>query len=90
MELSFSDGDVLLEIIRMIAYREGIGDLLAEGSWRAAQKIGGGAESFSMTTKKQELPAHDPRGKWGVALGYAISPTGADHLISAHDPWFAI
>lgn len=90
LELSFSDGDVLLEIIRMIAYREGIGDLLAEGSWRAAQKIGGGAESFSMTTKKQELPAHDPRGKWGVALGYAISPTGADHLISAHDPWFAI
>jgi len=41
-----------------------------------------------MQVKGQELPSHEPRGKWGVALGYAVSPTGADHLQAAHDPWF--
>ena len=41
-----------------------------------------------MTCRKQEFPAHEPRGKWGVAFGYAVSATGADHLIAAHDPWF--
>ena len=90
LELFFSNGDALLEMIRLIAHREAIGDLLAEGSWRAAKTIGRGAEKFSMTVKKQELPAHDPRGKWGVALGYAICSTGADHLVAAHDPWFAL
>ena len=90
LDLSFGNGESLLKIIEMTANRTGFGDILAEGSYRAAQKIGGDAEKFSMTSKKQELPAHDPRGKWGVALGYAVSPTGADHLVSAHDPWFAL
>jgi aldehyde:ferredoxin oxidoreductase len=41
-----------------------------------------------MSVKGQEFASHEPRGKWGVALGYAVSPTGADHLQAAHDPWF--
>ena len=88
IDLSFGNGDAVLEIIEKTAKREGIGDLLAEGSWRAAQEIGNGAEEFAMTAKKQEFPAHDPRGKWGVGLGYAVAPQGADHLIVAHDQCF--
>lgn len=88
LELNFGCEEAYLKIIEMIACREGIGDLLAEGSFRASQIIGQGSSKFSISVKGQELPAHDPRSKWGVALGYAVSPTGADHLQSAHDPWF--
>ena len=53
------------------------------------RQIGEAAYPLSMTCKKQEFPAHEPRGKLGTCFSYAISPTGADHLIAAHDPWFA-
>jgi aldehyde:ferredoxin oxidoreductase len=85
----FGDAEGMLNLLEKIAKREGIGDLLAEGSWRAAQKMGKGSEKFVMTVKKQELPMHEPRGKKGVALGYAISPSGADHMQFAHDTMFA-
>ncbi|HEX9013092.1 MAG TPA: aldehyde ferredoxin oxidoreductase C-terminal domain-containing protein, partial [Anaerolineaceae bacterium] len=75
-------------VIEQIAYRKGFGDVLAEGSRRAARQIGRGTEAYAMQVKGQELPNHEPRGKWGVGLGYAVSPTGADHLQAAHDPWF--
>ena len=75
-------------LIEKIAAREGFCDLLAEGSLRAARKIGRDTEQYAMQVKGQELPNHEPRGKWGVALGYAVSPTGGDHLQAAHDPWF--
>jgi len=88
LELKFGNGDAMLKLIEMIAYRKGIGDVLAEGSYRSAMQFGHGAEQYAMTVKKQELPAHDPRGKTGVGLGFAVSPTGADHLNAAHDPWF--
>jgi len=88
IKLKFGNGQALLEMIEKIAKREGFGDILAEGSYRAAEIIGKNSKQYSMTVKCQELPAHEPRGKWGVALGYAISPTGADHLIAAHDTWF--
>ncbi len=88
IDIRFGNGDALLALCELIAKREGAGNLLAEGSLRASRVIGRGAEQYSMTVKGQELPAHDPRGKWGVALGYAVSPTGADHLQSAHDTWF--
>ena len=72
-------------MIELIARREGIGDLLAEGSRHAAEKIGGEALYFAMQVKGQELPMHDPRGKVDVGLGYAISEIGADHLTAIHD-----
>lgn len=88
IELEFGNDNALLQMIEKIAKREGFGNILAEGSYRASEIIGKGAKKYSMTVKKQEFPAHEPRGKWGVALGYAVSPTGADHLVAAHDPWF--
>lgn len=89
IELRFGNGEAILQIIEKIARREGLGSLLAEGSWRAAEKIGGDARFFAMQVKKQELAMHDPRGKYNVGMGYAISEIGADHLVVAHDATIA-
>jgi aldehyde:ferredoxin oxidoreductase len=86
LDLRFGNGDAALELIHKIAHREeGLGALLAEGSYRAAKTIGKGAERYALTVKKQALPMHEPRGKNNMALAYATSPTGADHLEAAHD-----
>jgi aldehyde:ferredoxin oxidoreductase len=90
LDLRFGNRAALLVCVEKAARREGFGDRLAEGSRRLADRIGGDARQFAMQIKGQELPAHEPRGKWGVALGYALSPTGADHLNAAHDPGFAV
>jgi aldehyde:ferredoxin oxidoreductase len=79
----------MLKTIELIAKRQGIGDLLAEGTRRAAELIGGDARYFAMQVKGQELAMHDPRGKVGVGIGYAINEAGADHLTSVHDPMIA-
>ncbi|MHB1162847.1 MAG: aldehyde ferredoxin oxidoreductase C-terminal domain-containing protein, partial [Chloroflexota bacterium] len=85
IELRFGNVEAMLALVEKIARREGIGDLLAEGSARAARQIGRGAERFAMEVKGQELPLHEPRGKPGVGLGYAISDTGGEHLLAIHD-----
>jgi aldehyde:ferredoxin oxidoreductase len=85
IDLRFGNVEAMLKAVEMIARREGIGDLLAEGSKRAAERIGGEARYFAMQIKGQELPMHDPRGKIGVGLGYAVSDSGADHLTAHHD-----
>lgn len=86
LELRFGNGEVLLPLIEMIAHRTGIGKLLAEGSKRAAEEIGGDAHFFAVQVKGQEVAMHDPRGKYNVGIGYALSEIGADHLVVAHDP----
>ncbi|MDP3387615.1 MAG: aldehyde ferredoxin oxidoreductase family protein [Eubacteriales bacterium] len=85
LDLKFGNGAVVNQLVRKIALRDGLGDLLAEGSARAADKIGGGADKFSMSVKKQELPAHMPQYKPSVGLIYAVNPFGADHQSSEHD-----
>jgi aldehyde:ferredoxin oxidoreductase len=75
----------MLQLVEMIARKEGIGELLAEGTLRAAQEIGKGAEEFAMQVKGQEVPMHEPRCKQGLGLGYTMSPTGADHCHNIHD-----
>lgn len=89
VELRFGNADAMLEMIDLIATRQGIGDLLAEGSQRAAEVIGGDASFFAIQVKGQELPMHEPRGKYNVGVGYAVSEIGADHLVVAHDPTLA-
>ena len=85
LDLRFGNGQAVLALIEQIANRSGLGDLLAEGVKRAAEKIGGDAEFFAIHVKGQELPMHEPRGKHNVGMGYAISEIGADHLVVAHD-----
>ncbi len=89
IELKFGNTEAMLQMIERIAHRQGFGNLLAEGSLRAARKIGGEAEFLAMQVKGQELAMHEPRGKYNVGMGYAISEIGADHLVVAHDPALA-
>ncbi len=88
LELKFGNAEAMMKMVEMIGRREGLGDLLAEGAKRAAEKIGRGAAQYAMHIKGQELPMHDPRGKVGLGIGYATSPTGADHMHNIHDTMF--
>jgi len=84
-DLRFGNAEAMLQTVQMIGRREGLGDKLAEGVKRAAEKIGRGSEKFAIHVKGQELPMHEPRLKRAIGLGYAISPTGADHMHNLHD-----
>ncbi len=89
IDLRFGNGEAMLAAIEAIAKRQGIGALLAEGTKRASAKLGKGSEFLAMQVKGQEYPMHEPRFKRGLALGYALSPTGADHCHSLHDSGLA-
>jgi len=78
--LDWGDAETILGLTRAIGYREGLGDLLAEGAQRAARHIGRGAERYAMHVKGLELPRQEPRVSKAMALGLATSNRGADHL----------
>jgi aldehyde:ferredoxin oxidoreductase len=84
LDLSFGNAQSMLALVEMICRREGLGDLLAEGTDAAAKQIGGSATEYSITVKGQPFPMHECRVRHGQALGYAVSPTGADHM---HNFW---
>jgi len=88
LELKFGNKKVLVSMVEKIAKREGIGDILAEGSLRASKKFRKGSERFIYVVKGQEIPMHDPRVKTGVGLQYALADYGADHIKAMHDPAF--
>jgi aldehyde:ferredoxin oxidoreductase len=77
--LRFGDGQALVSLLGMIARREGIGDLLAEGTRRAARAIGGEAPAFAPHVKGLEIPGYEPRALQAMALGFAVGTRGADH-----------
>lgn len=83
--LAFGDGQSVLRAIEAIALRRGVGDLLAEGSLRAAKTLGQAAVDLTVTVKGQELPAHMPQHKRSLGLVYAVNAFGADHQSSEHD-----
>ena len=85
IDLHFGNAEAMVRLVELIGKREGIGDLLAEGTKRAAEKLGNGAEEFAVHVKGQEVPMHEPRLKRALGLGYAVSPTGADHCHNIHD-----
>jgi len=77
LELRWGDVTAIRQLIRMTAYREGFGDLLAEGSRRLAEAFGAAGEAVQVNGL--EIACHDPRGVSGMALVYATSPRGACH-----------
>lgn len=85
VKLQFSDGDAVIQMLNKIAYRDGFGDLLAEGSERAARKIGGGSEEFLTTVKGMEMAMHDPRHMPPMRVSYLLAPTGGDHMRQTGD-----
>lgn len=88
VEMSFGNEAILLDLIKLTAKREGVGALLALGSYRLSEKLGPQTEDFLLQVKKQELPAHDPRSKSGLGLQLALSSYGADHWVAQHDPFY--
>src|SRR6266536_3150886 len=78
--LRFHDADGVIKLVEMIGYRRGIGDLLAEGSLRAARRIGRGSEAFLTTVKGMEMAMHDPRHMPVMRASYLLAPTGGDHI----------
>jgi aldehyde:ferredoxin oxidoreductase len=87
IDLHFGNADSLIKLVELIARREGIGNVLAEGSEKAARMIGKNASDFLITTKGQEMPAHMPQHKRMMGLVYAVNPFGADHESAEHDPY---
>ncbi len=85
LELTFGNAPAMIEMVERIARREGLGDILAQGVKRAAERIGSGAEEYALHVKGQEIPMHEPRWKQGLGLGYMLSDTGADHNHNFHD-----
>jgi aldehyde:ferredoxin oxidoreductase len=89
LEIRFGDAEIMLKLIELIAFRNGFGDVLADGTAVAAQKIGKSAGEYAMQVKGVELALHEPRLKAGLGLGYMVNPNGADHCMNIHDTLFA-
>jgi aldehyde:ferredoxin oxidoreductase len=88
LELHYGDAAMMVKLTGMIGTGEGFGTVLAEGSARAAQKIGRGTQDLVVAVKKQEIPAHMPHLKRSLGLIYAVNPFGADHQSSEHDAYY--
>ena len=88
IDLRFGNADAMVQMIKAIATRQGLGDVLAKGVKRAGELLGRGAEQFAMHTKGLEMPMHEPRAKGMLGISYAVSPIGADHVVVEHDTDF--
>ncbi|WP_195940422.1 aldehyde ferredoxin oxidoreductase family protein [Romboutsia sp. 1001713B170131_170501_G6] len=78
LSLNWGDVEAVVKWTEKMAKREGFGDLLADGSYRLCEKYD--ATQYSMTVKKQELPAYDPRGIQGHGITYAVNNRGGCHI----------
>ena len=79
LKLKFGNAEAMVKLVHMMARREGLGDVLAEGVKRAAERIGKGAEKLANHIKGLEMTGYDIRGLKTAAVGYAVSFRGADH-----------
>lgn len=79
LDLSFGNHQSIIQLIHLIGKREGIGNILADGTKKAAYAIGNNADYYAMHVKGMELAGYEPRNAKGMALGYATSPRGGCH-----------
>ncbi len=79
LDLRFGDGGALLAVLELIARRQGLGDMLAEGSQRAAEILGSGSRDWAMHVKGLEMPGYEPRSLKTMALALSVSTRGACH-----------
>jgi aldehyde:ferredoxin oxidoreductase len=79
IELTFGNYESAIELTKKIAYRDGFGNLLAEGAKKASEKIGKGSGKYALEVKGQELEGMPERGLYSAALGVATSEVGPDH-----------
>jgi len=83
-QIKWGDAKAMAELIDKIAHRKGIGDWIAKGIKFITSKVGDG--SFLLQSKGQEIPMHDPRSKYSMAIYYATIPRGGNHMSGIHDP----
>lgn len=79
LEMKFGNHKAMIEMLRMMAFKEGLGAILAEGTKKAAEKIGKGSEKYAIEIKGLELPAYDVRGAKAHGMNFATAYNGADH-----------
>jgi len=84
LELKWGDPDVMIELLHRIVRKEDVGALLAEGSAKASEIIGGNSGAFAVHVRGLDLPAHDPRSHLASAVAYVTNPRGACHQAGAH------
>jgi aldehyde:ferredoxin oxidoreductase len=82
LDLSWGNGDAIFELIERIAYRKGIGDLLAQGVKLASEKMGQGSEDWAIQAKGLEQSNVDTRSAYSYALAFMVNPRGPDHLMT--------
>lgn len=89
LDLKFGAARGLMDLLNQIIQRESLGDILADGPKKIAEKLGAEAASYFMQVKGQPFPLHEPRWKVGMGIGYALSSTGAEHMTNIHDNMYA-
>jgi aldehyde:ferredoxin oxidoreductase len=85
-DVKFGDASAAIKLTEMIGKREGIGNILADGVKKAAEKIGKGSEKYAIHVGGQEYPAHDSRGGLNFAIGYGANPTPGRHTMGGEGP----
>ena len=88
IKANFGNAEAMVKLLEMTCNREGIGDLLAQGYDACIKAWGPEAKEYAIEVKGQPFPMHEPRYKFALGLGYAVSPTGADHVHNIHDTAF--
>jgi aldehyde:ferredoxin oxidoreductase len=89
LDLKFGSSRGMLDLLSQIVARKGLGDILAAGPKKIAEKLGAEAATCFMHVKGQPFPLHEPRWKAGMGIGYALSSTGAEHMTNIHDNMYA-
>ncbi len=87
LDLSWGNEDTIINLLKKIAFREGFGDVLADGTIKAAKKIGRGAERYAFTIKRLEIgmmPDPRPKTRRGWLFGFLTNPRGGDNLKNTH------
>jgi aldehyde:ferredoxin oxidoreductase len=85
LDLRFGQDDAALEMMRRITFREGLGDLLAEGCRRASERLGPKSSYYALHVKGLEMVCFEPRAQTNLALGFAVAPVGPRYDICEHD-----
>lgn len=85
LELNWGNEAALVELLEKMARREGIGDVLADGVRKAAERIGKGAEEYAIHVQGSEVPMHDPKFQPGLATAYKMDATPARHTQGHED-----
>ncbi len=87
LEMTWGNHKSIIAMLEKLAKREGIGDILADGVKKAAEKIGKGSEKYAMHIAGEEIPAHDSRGGPPFAIAYGAEPTPGRHTQGGEGPF---